>query len=304
MDKQSPKILVRVNGVKTSYTEADETQKDEFQWILPEESEPSYNNVVPFRAEAQTKPAKQQNRAGKRIAITVGAAVMLGTGFGFGMLQLLNGGSAAQTVPASVPPAAAPVKQEAAAAPAKLQVLQLHMVQSGVFSKKENGEAALADAKKKGLPAYLASEDGKYRLFTGLASNKETADKLLNKQQGTYKAWQVPEGKLPAAYEPYSALIVKGESLFSALVEQSSAVYTSGKPDTAKQGALEKEVQALVKESGKVKQEEIKKFVTYISLSYDALKDYETKQGEASFTKLQQLLFEGLASYQNLLPKA
>ncbi|GAA3321083.1 hypothetical protein GCM10020331_035000 [Ectobacillus funiculus] len=50
------------------------------------------HNVVPFRAgnELSVEPKKRKGRR-KQMILTVGTAVLLGTGFGFGVLHVLDG---------------------------------------------------------------------------------------------------------------------------------------------------------------------------------------------------------------------
>jgi len=316
MDKRSPKILIKVNGTETNYKEEpikqDASPQEEFQWMLPSEQISQYN-VVPFRAgnEPSVKP-KKRTGIGKRTLLTVGTAVLLGTGFGFGVLHVLDGTKAEKSLPAaaSVTPAATapdekqtePSKQQSAV----LEGLTVYMIQGNVFSTEERGQAALEDMKEKGMPGALINSDGKTFLFIGIAHDEKGAKQLA----AFYKAKGFPalekqraltDKQVPAALKKYEGLIGKTEKALRTLIEQASVLYTSGKISSAQWNELEKSVKELAKEGKSAEKADVKKLITYVSLSFNALEEYRETKNEKTFVKLQQLLLDGVLSYETVL---
>lgn len=308
MDKHSPKISIKVNGTETTYVEREKQPAGEAA-VLPKIEAP--NNIVPFRAEHEAAMSdKRTARTGKRIAVTVGAAVLLGTGFGVTVLHMLSGSEQEQKiVPAAVtavnPQPAAQPKKEASASSVTLQPIQAYVMQGAVFSTKEKGQASIEEWKKKGVPASLRTKDGKFYLLTAVG-NDEQAVKAIGggyEAKGAvsyFKPWSIEQKEIPKDYEKYASLLVKTEGLLAAILQQSSLCFTSGKTDEKEWARIEKDVQAVVKEGKNVDKEAVKKLLTYTSLSYDALKDYKTKKNSETFTKLQQLLLDGLTSYEGI----
>ncbi|MFC6602095.1 hypothetical protein ACFQDF_11785 [Ectobacillus funiculus] len=199
MDKRSPKILIKVNGTETNYkeepTKQDAPPQEEFQWMLPSE-QILQHNVVPFRAgnELSVEPKKRKGRR-KQMILTVGTAVLLGTGFGFGVLHVLDGTKEEKSMPAaasvtSTTTTTAPAEKQTKSSEqqtqqsAALEELAVYVIQGNVFSTAERGQAALDDMKEKGMPGALINSDGKTFLFIGIANDEKGAKKLT----ASYKA--------------------------------------------------------------------------------------------------------------------
>lgn len=310
MDKHSPRISIKVNGMETKHEEKPLPleQRENAEAMFPVIEAPT--NIVPFRNEYEVNvPQRQRSNAGKRIAISVGAAVLLGTGFGVTVLHILNGNEqeireVSQAV--TTPVQADEVKDKTAADGITLQPLSAYVMQAGVFSTRENGQAELAALKKQGIPAALRPKDGKFYLFTVVANDEQTAIAIGKsyKIEGTvpyFKVWEIKETTVPAAYQKYSNLLSKTQGFLITVLQQSSLYFTSGKIDEKEWEQMEKSLQTLTKEGQTVEQEEVKKLLTYISLAYDGLKDYKQQKDSEALVKLQQLLLDGLISYEAML---
>lgn len=319
MDKRSPKILIKVNGTETSYKEEpakqDAPSQEEFQWMLPSE-QILQHNVVPFCAgnEPSAETKKRKGRS-KRMILTVGTAVLLGTGFGFGVLHVLDGTKVEESMPAAAgvtPAITASAEKETKSSEqqtqqsAVLEGLTVYMIQGNVFSTAERGQAALEDMKEKGMPGALINSDGKTFLFIGIANDEKGAKQLA----ASYKAKgftalekqrALTDKQVPAALKKYEGLIGKTEKSLRTLIEQASAVYTSEKISNTQWSELKKSVNELAKEGKSAERADVKKLLTYVSLSYDALQEYKETKDEKAFVKLQQLLLDGLLSYETVL---
>ena len=85
MDKQSRTISVKVNGTEAKY---EEKKKDEFDWMVIESERPK--TLFRFKSESGVYGKKRKKWSNTLIAI-VATAIVIGTAFGMGMLQLLTG---------------------------------------------------------------------------------------------------------------------------------------------------------------------------------------------------------------------
>ncbi len=86
MDKQSRTISVKVNGTEAKY---EEKKKDEFDWMVVESERPK--NVVPFQKSKVASTEKNRKKWSNTLIAIVATAIIIGTAFGMGMLQLLKG---------------------------------------------------------------------------------------------------------------------------------------------------------------------------------------------------------------------
>ncbi|MFX3624043.1 MAG: hypothetical protein ACE3JP_08385 [Ectobacillus sp.] len=321
MDKHSPKISIKVNGTETNYTEKQDKQQpvpilsqEEEEVVFPH-IEPSYSNVVPFRGTPDEVQYEKKRPAGvqKRIIITVGTAILLGTGFGAAMLQMLGEGEPAQSVmkytPVSTNVPEPAVKQEKAASPdsaLSVKPIQAYVIQGGVFSTKDRAQGAGEELKKKGVPVSIRISDGKFYIFAAAASDEKTVKAIgeLYKKNGVapyVKTWNIEGREIPKKYEKQEELLVKIGGLLSGMLQQSSASFASAKGDVKEWERVKKEIETVKAEGKQVKQEDVKKLIIYTSLAYNSLKSYKDKPNPETFTKLQQFLLDGLASYESVL---
>ncbi len=86
MDKQSRTISVKVNGTEAKY---EEKKKDEFDWMVVESERPK--NVVLFQKSKVASTEKNRKKWSNTLIAIVATAIIIGTAFGMGMLQLLKG---------------------------------------------------------------------------------------------------------------------------------------------------------------------------------------------------------------------
>ena len=84
MDKQSRTISVKVNGTEAKY---EEKKKDEFDWMVVESERPK----TLFRFKIESSVYGKIERSGNTLIAIVATAIIIGTAFGMGMLQLLKG---------------------------------------------------------------------------------------------------------------------------------------------------------------------------------------------------------------------
>ncbi len=330
MDKHSTKISVKLNGVEKNYTEASRKKEEkeremprkeaDFEWVLPSK-EPEYSNVVPFYNKNSYKEGfkntflQKDKGVGKKIAAIILTASLFGTGLGFIVLNVLGSNEPLkeqqpQTVAVTPKQTVAASEKESSksSAVSKIEPLSLYVVQGGAFTATDKAKQALEDAKQKGVPASLVDMGDKILLLIGI-SNEETVNKTMGQ---TYKkkglsTWEKPlaakSGTVAKQYEKQAEKILLGSTFFQRMVEAASVLYSGQKITEEKWNSLQKEFKSLSGQSKTIKQEEIKKFFGYSTLSYNALKEYKESKKEADFLKLQQFLLDGLAAYEAMMSK-
>ena len=182
MDKQSRPISIKVNGTEANYIEKkeEEIKKEEFDWLLPENA--VTNNVVSFQKHAASI-RKGKKEWSNRFIVTVSTAIVIGTGFGMGMLHLLTG---QETVHEKTAPAANVTKNNETQkptnekpAPTALAPLTIYFAQGGVFSSKEKGQASLKELQENGVSGAVMQSGDKYLLVLGVAHDEQSVMQLI-----------------------------------------------------------------------------------------------------------------------------
>ncbi|WP_379965812.1 hypothetical protein [Ectobacillus sp. sgz5001026] len=295
MDKYSPKISIKLNGTNLSY-------KEKRTAIVSAKKDEAliYSSKVEPHIDITPASAKQANIK-KRIALTISSAVILGTGLGIAVLQTLGDSQTQGKQPNAIVSNQQQTVQHDTIA---LQPVTLSILQTGVFSSKEKGQATLDAMKAKGIPVAIREETGKYYLVTFVSNDgtsaKQMGDLLSKKNISFYvKEWSIPQTTVPKQYN--ATLIAKSESILLNIVKQSTQLYVTGSMDEAKWSQMNKERESITKEGSTIQQEDVKQLMTSLSASSDALNDYKTKKTEESFMKLQQTVVDGLTIYEKIV---
>ncbi|MBE7102318.1 stage II sporulation protein B [Bacillus cereus] len=314
MDKQSRTISVKVNGTEAKY---EEKKKDEFDWIVAE-SERS-QNVVPFK-KTKTLPLEQYRKKWSNTLIAIVAtAIIIGTALGMGMLHVTGqgttggsevtaskqtgneeakvGGTAEQT------PAPKEEKQKAQVG-AALEPMKLFFVQGGLYSSEEKGQAAIEEWKSNGGVATLKPSGDKYALVVAITSDEQAVNQLIDqyKQDGVSvlkKNWDITDKALLKNDKEVGMFLTKVQPLYTHLAKYVSSVQTSGKSNPKDVEAIAKEWKAIEKESKSMKREDAKKLYTYTSVAVQTIK--EGKSDKESVAKLNQVIIDGLLSYEKMV---
>ncbi|MFC5774546.1 hypothetical protein [Ectobacillus antri] len=294
MDKQSPKISIKVNGTEANYMEKGSAAT----------LSSAVDNVLPFRGEYEAPISKKRIVPHKKLLLTVGSAVLIGTGFGVTVLQVMGSGEVASKKVASAPvTTSAPSSGALQTSVQELTPVQAHVMQAAAFSTKEQGNTAVSDWKKQGIPAVLRASGAKFFVFVSVADSEVTAKGIGQKEniKGLYKPWLIEAKNVPKTYEKQATVIIKANQALNALLQQASQCFTTGKVDEATWKKLEKEIDTIKKQEKSIEDDELKKLTTYTSLAFDTLKSYRQKQEAATLVKLQQLLLDGLLAYETIV---
>lgn len=307
MDKQSRPISIKVNGTEANYIEKkeEETKKEEFDWVLPENT--VTNNVVSFQKHAASI-RKGKKGWSNRLILTVSTAIVIGTGFGMGMLHLLTG---QETVREKTAPAANVTEKNETqkptnekSAPTAIAPLTIYFVQGGVFSSKEKGQASLKELQENGVPGAVMQSGDKYLLVLGIAHDEQSVMQLITqyKQKDisvVKKKWEITDQALLKQDQEYGAFLEKLQSLYGKLLQQTVVMQSGGKIGKAHIEPIENEWKAIKKEEAALKRDDIKKLFTYASVAVQTIQ--EEKQDMETMTKLQQVLVDSFLSYEKIV---
>lgn len=312
MDKQSRPISIKVNGTEANYIEKkeEEAKKEEFEWVLPENT--VTNNVVSFQKHAASI-RKGKKGWSNRFILTVSTAIVIGTGFGMGMLHLLTG---QETVREKTAPAANVTGQnetkkptnekteEKKTAPAPLSPLTIYFVQGGVFSSKEKGQASLKELQENGVPGAVMQSGDKYLLVLGMAHDEQSVTQMITqyKQKDisvVKKKWEITDQALLKQDQEYGTFLEKLQSLYGKLLKQAAVMQSGNKISKTDIEQIENEWKSVKKEEAALKRDDIKKLFTYASVAVQTIQ--EGKQDMETMTKLQQVLADSFLSYEKIV---
>ena len=314
MDKQSRPISIKVNGTEANYIEKKEkeTRKEEFEWVLPENT--MTNNVVLFQKHAASLRRKGNKEWSNRFILTVSTAIVIGTGFGMGMLHLLTGQET--TAPAVNVTEKNETKkptnektedkktEDKKTAPAPLSPLTIYFVQGGVFSSKEKGQASLKELQENGVSGAIMQSGDKYLLVLGMAHDEQSVMQMITqyKQKDISvlkKKWEITDQALLKQDQEYGAFLEKLQSLYGKLLQQEAVMQSGNKISKTDIEQIENEWKAIKKEEAALKRDDIKKLFTYASVAVQTIQ--EGKQDVETMTKLQQVLVDSFLSYEKIV---
>ncbi|MFD0768189.1 stage II sporulation protein B [Bacillus sp. CGMCC 1.60114] len=313
MDKQSRTISIKVNGTEANYLEKKEHEqkKEEFEWMLPENT--VTNNVVPFQKNVLSSMRKGKKGWSNTFIFTVSTAIVIGTGFGMGMLHLLTDQEAVRetTAPAvnvteknETKQSTNEKKEEKKAVSAALSPLTIHFVQGGVFSTKEKGQASLKELQEQGVPGAIMQSGDKYLLILGMANDEQSVIQMIEqyKQKDISvmkKKWEITDQALLKGNQEYGSFFEKLQSLYEKLLQQAATVQSGNKINKTNLEQIKNEWKAIKKEETALKRDDVKKLFTYASVAVQTIQ--EGKQDVTTITKLQQVLVDSFLSYEKIV---
>ncbi|KFN03330.1 stage II sporulation protein B [Bacillus clarus] len=315
MDKQSRTISVKVNGTEAKYEEK-KKEKDEFEWMVVDSERTK--NVVPFQKTKSSAIKQYRKKWSNVLMITVATAIIIGTAFGMGMLHLLTGQgetgqetitTSRQTNGEEKKPAGTKEKQQEEQktqpqAGVALAPIKLYFVQGGLYSSEEKGQTALEEWKNNGGIAALKPNGDKYALVVGIASDEQTIDKLMEqyKKDGISvlkKNWEIADKAQLKDDKELGTFLTKVQSLYTHFVKYASSVQAGGKSNPKDVESIQKEWKTIEKEGKVIKNEDATKLYTYASVAAQTIK--EGKNDKESVAKLNQVLIDGLLSYEKMV---
>jgi stage II sporulation protein B len=332
MDKHHHRLSIKINGkervfkeeekeeakksVKSNEVAAAKEKEEEFEWVLPEENNETSTKIVPI--EDLRKPSKNKSTVKstsihkkhfplKKLFLTILLAVIVGTGFGVVLLQLITDPTpASEEDPSSMlgeDPVSIPYKQDTtnkqAVGQEKLSIpsLTVLLLQGGTFKSEENRKAYATSIRTSGFVSAIFDES----VIIGVATDEETAKAigdLYEKSGLPFHVKQVTiEGKtFSNKGDIDSKYIEQTHALFHQLVALSSQTLSG---ETVRDNDWEEAKNLYNKVRAQdVKNETYEKLVDRLKDSYSALQLYQDHQDEKSIWKSQQALLDAFVFYR------
>lgn len=263
---------------------------------------------------------KKRKKWSNTLIAIVATAIVIGTAFGMGMLQLLTGQGATggsevtvskqmqneeSKVGGTAEQTQAPKEEKTKAQTGtSLNPMKFFFVQGGMYSSEEKGQAALEEWKGNGGVAALKPSGDKYALVVGIASDEQGINQLMTQYKNDNvsvlkKDWDITDKALLKDDKEVGAFLTKVQPLYTHLAKYASSVQASGKSNAKDIGTIEKVWKAIEKEGKSMKQEEAKKLYMYTSVAVQTVKD--GKSDKESLAKLNQVIIDGILSYEKIV---
>ncbi|MBS2969883.1 SPOR domain-containing protein [Metabacillus sp. KIGAM252] len=320
MDKQQNKgrtIKIRMNGEPESRKEtiipftsweenaareaaaSAEPEKEEFQWILPDDEGDVYEEdpkVIVQKKEkkkgfsfpSDTKGVQDRLFPIKQFLFTVIVAVVLGISFGFIALNVISN----DDMPAAAKPAdggtdpgepAPPPSGETPSPviPSAAGKIAAFVVQNGKFSSRASAEEVAGELKSSGYAAVVREENGAFYVYGGIGFSKEETSALSKAfQENQVEAWGGKQTEWPVSSTGNSSeALQKAAGRLSAISLQ---VISGGKPEAEQIKTASDDI-SRVKEDSALKKNLL-----------SAAKQLSMDSSAASGWKAQQLILDGL----------
>ncbi len=362
MDKPKQGISIKINGQEREYnvkklekerqldTELDtyenlevaaakEAEEDDFAWVLPTTSGDEKGGQ-PFVAieDVRNLSSKKNNKfkgfgkkpftpksvlPSKSFFISIVLGVLIGTGFGLIVLNLLTDDIIQDQVTSSNPQggmtgqkAAGEEEEEKPASsgenkqkdgvntiPFKVGTLNPVVIQAGIFSTLDSGQLIVDKIKNLGYSAVILENADTYIVLGGIGSNVELVKQMSsvyaeNNQEHFVKPITINGGDYQNVPEIESQYVGKTIPLYNELASISSSLLAGSDITNEKW----QEVVDLYKEIKPIEQdkvaEHIKSFSTNVTKGYEILNTYYETKDKASLWKTQQALLDALRDYQ------
>jgi stage II sporulation protein B len=315
MDKHRQEITVRINGRESPFTMDKPKQLDKAE--IPENRIDENANRVESSGLSPSLPSinKKRNKSNiwnaraKSAVISIVIAIMVGTSFGFIVLNMIPkqkthslpveeaGLSASIETETSTQPEANRVNEnEAVSSPFTISVIQ-----AGVFSDAKAAASYAKQLKSSSIPVVTVG-DQPVALLIGVGQDKETLRKVSQQYGGEVRSTYIKSLSFANTNSgKRTSVIEAGETLYMQMAAVSTVLL--GKSDV--KADVWKELENDYKQFAAKpipNDKNVKRYVSAIKDAYLALVAYKTNQQEELLRKTQQELLEALRSYMAIFP--
>ncbi|KUP05871.1 hypothetical protein Q75_10830 [Bacillus coahuilensis p1.1.43] len=178
--------------------------------------------------------------------------------------------------------------------PSTLPGFNLHVVQGGYFSQQDSATTQLASFKDKNIPSEVLTINNEYYIWTGLASTKESADKLETsyKELGVDvfdKSIGIPAKDITLS-EGDAQTVGKVATVFPEMVKTYSSFQSTGKAEVT---VFKDQIASI--SGAATANENVKKLQAAVSEAYQSLETYVS--GEGNESDVQQKMLTVLKEY-------
>jgi stage II sporulation protein B len=330
MDKQESKISIKINGSERPFTteeiviskpvknEICAAKEEEKELVFEnaknqEENESSMIDLTGLR-KSGARPIKKKmfnNTVSKPIKsafVSIFTAVVIGTSFGFVVLNFLSEEKANVTMEEEVSTSNSALlsshteKKEQAANSAQQLSFSVHVIQAGVFSTSKAAREYMEKLNDVGIPVTAVGENPTY-LFIGIGLEKEALRPVseLYKQKGqeTYiKTLTFATAEDSKAQK----MLTASQSFYEKLISASAQLLAGNSLTSEMKGELQNEYNQFktVKVPSDKNAAEYKK---RLENAYALLTSYQQTKDVQSLPKIQQQLLEALTFYMTFTSK-
>jgi stage II sporulation protein B len=359
VDKQKQGISIKINGQERTYslkevenekeedTELDtyenhevaaakEAEDDDFTWVLPTTTENEKGNQPFVAIEDVRNVGKKSNKSkgfgaksfrprsilpSKTFLFAVLLGVLIGTGFGMIILNLLTNELVEEQVASNQPqgntsdqnsvgekendPSSKGEKEAVEGKTVSLNVAPLTpvVVQAGIFSTNDSGQLIVDKIKGLGYSAVMLENADTYIVLAGVGSNvglvKQMSSVYVNSNQEHFvKPFTINGGDYQNVPENESQYFGKAVPIYNEIASVSSGIL-AGSDITVEQWqkvvGLFNQVDSLNPEQAS---EHMQSFSTNLTNAYNIVNSYFETKDKATLWQSQQALLDGLKSYQ------
>ena len=297
-------------------------EDESFDWILPNPSDEESDDIKEFQL--QTDKDKKQNMLSKKkqkvskrnlskgmvasIFFAVFFAIVLGTGFGFVLLKMVDTDKTANAVNNSAAPTQAAGsdsndQQATGAVSATKGEISTFVVQYGVFTTKESADSEFNKLSEKGIIAQKVPVDGKTAIYLGVAADLDNAKNMKTDKEADGVAPYAKEmaflgGDAGKVSEAEKQFLDAAPEIYSAASSALTSAYADGSISGGTAKKLEEQQSALdkLKVSG-FKEESIKNAAENLAASVKGAVALQQDSSAANQETVQKSLLAFLANY-------
>ena len=315
--------MVPKNSAEEVAAGSEALEDESFDWILPNSSDEESDDIKEFQL--QTDKDKKQNmllkkkqKGSKRnlskgmvvsIFFAVFFAIVLGTGFGFVLLKMVDTDKTAIAGNNSTAPAQTEGGDSSSNEPASGSVeatkeeISTFVVQNNIYTTEEAADKEIDELINKGIFAQKVAVDGKYAIYLGVTADIDSAKELKTDiekdgEKPFAKEMIFPGGEAGNVSEAEKQFLDAAPEIYSAASAALTSAY-AGSPiqeETAKKLVEQQKLLNDLKVSG-FKDESIKKAAEGLTAGVNGAAVLEQDSGAANQETVQKSLLAFLANY-------
>lgn len=301
--------------------------EESFDWILPAPEEiPAKNKeksmfsfqssvnkkdkqpLTKFKKEKEGKKKRLPKEVIASIFFAVFFAVILGTSFGFILLNMVNNDQSSTTngkITASANDSSNTTKGGQAVSITKSAAkpdITTYVLQKGVFSNEERAKSEQQKLTDAGKKSQILPIDKQQYLLVGVVSNLEDAKAWQKQVKDTYAKEMVFSGNEVKNVSKEEKEVIEGSSaIYSAILEMVTSVQFNHSIATEDKNKLEKALSLVEeKKTAKLANEKVKKMAAYLSEGGELTIKLKEKSSENEIAEIHQKLLDYLAVYVSL----
>ncbi|WP_062104553.1 hypothetical protein [Bacillus niameyensis] len=331
---QNPAIKITLNGKERPFTEEtvirdwkaaseqasataseDQTEDDDFDWILPKEEHREVPEFKLIHTEAPKKKRPNRNWKFKSsmlhpnmkgFIISFCLAVVIGVGMGIFILKISKTENTAPVVGTETTPPSGQTEEEGnqiVEHPVKFPAWKIAVIQGGVFSAQEKADATAKELKNEGYASIVIPIDNMYYLFFGVAGQLQTAKtwEVSLKEQGVNngevyaKELDIGQKEIIFSSEEEGNQFSKVINNFSLIADEAVNIQTSGKTN---ESVIKDALALLEKEADKTyASSEANELSSKLTIATNSLMQYTSSANKEELFKAQQALLDYIKIY-------